>query len=69
MSDKPSPKSISSSFMNAALAVFVGSIALYLAIQLLRSIAVPLVMLGCMVIVIVAISVWRKRIGGASDDW
>lgn len=69
MSDKPSPKSASSSFMNAALAVFAGSVALYLAIQVLRSIAVPLVMLGGGVIVIAAMRVWRRRGGGAADDW
>ena len=68
MSDKPSPKSMSSSFMNAALAVLVGSIALYLAIELLRHIAVPLVILGCTVIAALVFAAWRKRSGGHSDD-
>lgn len=69
MSDKSSPKSIPSSFMNAAIAVLVGSIALYTAIQLLKHIAVPLVILGCMVIGVLLFAAWRKRTGNQSDDW
>ncbi len=69
MSDKPSPKSMSSSFMNAALAVLVGGIALYLAIELLKHIAVPLIILGCTVLAALVSMAWRKRSGGPSDDW
>lgn len=69
MSDKPSPKSMSWSFMSAALAVLVGSIALYMAIQVLKHIAVPLVILGCTVIAPLVFAAWRKRSGGHSDDW
>ena len=68
MSEKPTPKSIPSSFMNAALAVLVGSIALYLAIQLLEYIAVPLAVLGCLAIAALAF-VWRRRSRGPSDGW
>lgn len=56
MSDKPSPKSMSSNFMSAALAVLVGSIAVYLTVELLRSIAVPLVIIG-----VLMLTVWTIR--------
>ncbi len=56
MSDEPSPKSMSSSFLSAALAVLVGSIAVYLTVELLRSIAVPLVIVG-----VLMLSVWAMR--------
>ena len=69
MSDKPSPSAMPSRFMGAAVAVLVGAIALYLAIQLLKHIAVPLVALGLTVFAVTAFTTWRRRTEGPSDDW
>ena len=38
------------------------TIALYMAIQLLRHIAVPLAVLGCTVIAALVFAAWRKRL-------
>jgi Flp pilus assembly protein TadB len=56
VSDKPTPRSLSSNYLNAALAILVGSIAVYLTVQLLRSIAVPLIVAS-----VVLTAVWTLR--------
>ena len=60
---------MTSIFMNAALTVFVGSIALYLAIGLLKRIAVPLAVIGGVILAVALVTAWRRRGGGISDDW
>lgn len=67
MSDKPSPKSMSSAFLSAALAVLVGSIAVYLTVQLLRSIAVPLVIIGTLLLAIWVLRQLRRL--RPPSDW
>jgi len=67
MSDKPSPKTIPSSFLSAAVSILFGSIALYLAIQLLRSIAGPLIILG--VAFIALWTLWLLRRVRRRSDW
>ena len=69
MSEKPSPKSLSSNFMNAALAVFVGSIALYLAFQVLRSVVAPIIVTVVLAIAFMALRAWRRHVSSSTDEW
>jgi len=61
MSDKPSPKAFSSTFMNAALAVLVGSIALYLSVELIIRIAAPLAISCLIALTVWLVWTWRRR--------
>jgi hypothetical protein len=69
VSDKPSQKSLSSSFRSTAMALLVGSIALYLAVRLLESIALPLAVLTSVVLGVVILVVWLRRSGGSQGGW
>jgi uncharacterized BrkB/YihY/UPF0761 family membrane protein len=53
MSDKPAPTKWPSAFLGACLSILFGSIALYLAVQLIERIAVALVIGG-----LVAVAGW-----------
>ena len=67
MSDKPTPKSLSSNYLNAALAILVGSIAMYLTVQLLRSIAVPLIIASAVLIIVWTLRTLRRL--RRPSDW
>jgi hypothetical protein len=67
MSDKPSPKNLPSNFVGVAFSVLIGSIALYLAVQLLRAIAVPLIV-GSIVIGVVWL-LWMLRRLRRPEQW
>jgi len=49
MSDKPTPAAPPSRFLSAALSIFVGSIALYLSMQVLRSMLAVFVAVGLVI--------------------
>ncbi len=61
MADAPKPTSWPSSFMAACVSILIGTIALYLAVQLIKSIAVVLVISTLIVVTGWLVWTWRRR--------
>lgn len=60
MSEKPDPKNVPSIFRSAALSILIGSIALYLSVQLLQSIVLPLALVGGVFVAIWVVLLVRR---------